>query len=489
MKRIPEIAYRTSRALGLRIDRQTTLIKGIIILALNLIGFVLASLVSPAPPAQERAVWEVTLFFPGGLHVLGEIVATVLGAILNWRALGYLFIANVAAAIPLLFGALFVRQLYQFDSFTLALGYLIDAFLVPAYYYLDLQPGRDAAHPDHRRGMGGPRIALFKDGKLVPAGKQPRNRSIAWAGGPGMVVVPPEYAVQLERDGRLSYVVGPGVVRLGRFERVYKPVHLRQIVRKNTATAHTRDGIPVTVEVTVQARVRASALATKKNPYPFDKDAVRKLIISTPAHKSNHKAELIAWEERPVLLVNTVLNEVLGKYRLDELLDPLDDTLQTPRPTIHQEVWRALRQRARGFGLDVTEVWLGEFQLPAEVTEQYLAYWQADWQRQDRTRLADSQASHIRQMNRARAEAQQLIIETLIAAFQSAQDSGLGIAQKQLAALRLIDGLEQLYHQMDLAEGKPDRKVIALERHLTRLRDTVQIREPRPEKETQDAGD
>jgi regulator of protease activity HflC (stomatin/prohibitin superfamily) len=484
MKSIPGIAFRTSRALGLRVDRQTTLIKGVIIFALNLIGFVLASLVSPAPPPQERAIWEVTLFFPGGLHVIGEIVATFLGAILNWRALGYLLIANAAAAIPLLFGAQFIRQLYQFDSLSLALGYLIDAFLVPAYYYLDLQPGRDAPHPDHQRGMGGPRIALFKDGKLVPAGKQPRNRSIAWAGGPGMVVVPPEYAVQLERDGRLSYVIGPGVVRLGRFERVHKPIHLRQIIRKKTATAHTRDGVPVTVEVTVQVRVRASALPTKKNPYPFDKEAVRKLIISTPARKSG----LVPWEERPALLVNTVLNEVLGKYRLDELLDPLDDTLQTPRPTIHQEVWRALRQRARGFGLDVTEVWLGEFQLPADVTEQYLAYWQADWQRQDRTRLADSQASYIRQMNRARAEAQQLIIETLIAAFQSARDSGLGIAQKHLAALRLIDGLEELYHQMDLAEGEPDRESIALERHLMRLRETVQIREPQPEKETPDAG-
>lgn len=485
MRSIPGIAFRTSRALGLRIDRQTTLIKWVIIFALNLIGFVLASLVSPAPPPQERAVWEVTLFFPGGLHVVGEIVATVLGAILNWRALGYLLLANVAAAIPLLFGAQFIRQLYQFDSLGLALGYLIDAFLVPAYYYLDLQPGRDASHPDHRRGMGGPRIALFKDGKLAPAGKQPRNRSIAWAGGPGMVIVPPEYAVQLERDGRLSYVVGPGVVRLGRFEKVYKPILLRQIIRKKTATAHTRDGIPVTVEVTVQARVRASALPTKKSPYPFDKGAIRKLIISTPARKSG----LVSWEERPVLLVNTVLNEVLGKYRLDELLDPLDDTLQTPRPTIHQEVWRALRQRARGFGLDVTEVWLGEFQLPGDVTEQYLAYWQADWQRQDRTRLADSQASYIRQMNRARAEAQQLIIETLVAAFQSAQDSGLGIAQKQLAALRLIDGLEQLYHQMDLAGAEPDRELITIERHLARLRDTVRVQEPQPEKEMSDAGD
>ncbi len=479
MKQTSGFALRTGHVLGLRDGKHTTLIKWAIVFTLNLIGFILASLVSPPSPPQERAIWAITQLFPGGLSTIGELVATMAGNILNWRALGYLVIANAAATLPLLFGAQFVRQLYRFDSLSGAMGYLIDAILVPADYHLEFQPGQERKHPHRVRGIGGIRAAQFMNGILVPAGMRPRNQSVARAGGPGAVVVPPEYAVQLERDGRLGHVAGPGVVRLSRFERVYKPVRLRQIVRKNTATAHTRDGIPVTVEMTIRARVRASAPPTKKNPYPFDRDAVTRLIVSTPAGKSGP----VPWEEQPSLLAGKVLNDVLGKYRLDELLDPLDENIQTPSPTVRQEVWHALRQRTLEFGLEITDLWMGEFQLPAEVIEQYLAYWQADWQRQKRTRLADSQVSRIRRMNLARAEAQKLTIETLISTFQSAQASGLGTDQKELVAQRLIDTLEQLYRHLDLPEGQPGRKLITLEQHLERLRKAVQPQEhPEDEK-------
>lgn len=459
-----------TKVLGQRIDLDATAIKWGVIASLNVVAFALSSLVSPPPAPQERALWEITQFFPGGLSVIGETLATVLGTVLNWRALGYLVIANAAAFVPLLFGAKFIRQLYQFDALASALGYLMDAFLISSNYSHETQPRQEAASPDRGSGLGGARVALFRNGRLVPAGMRSKNRSIARAGGPGVVIVPPEYTVQLERDGRLSRVLGPGVVHLARFERVYKPVRLRQIIRRKTATAHTRDGIPVTVEITVQARIRASAVPTKKNPYPFDRDAVTRLVVSTTAGKSGP----LPWEDRPARLVASVLNDVLSRYCLDELLDPLDQNLRTPRPTIQREVLHALRQRVHEFGLDITAVWLGEFQLPVDVIEQYLAYWQADWQRQDQIRPADSQASHIRQMSRARAEAQQLVVETLVAAFQSVQDSGLGIDQRQLAAVRLIDSLEQLHDQIEHAEGEPDMRLIALERHLERLRETLQ---------------
>jgi regulator of protease activity HflC (stomatin/prohibitin superfamily) len=472
---------RIGRSLGYR----TTPIKWAVILLLNLTALGTLAVISPGASPWEASINSLTYtFFPGGLYVIGDIIAAILQAILKPNVLGFLFLFNLIATIPLLFGGRFIQQLYEFRAFGLALGYLVDAFLVPAYYYLDLQPGRDAPHPDYRRGAGGPRIAVIRNGQLVPAGKHPRNHSIALAGGPGIVVIPPEYALQLERDGRLGYVVGPGIVRLGRFEKAYKPVNLRQIVRKKSAQALTRDGIPVTVEVTVQARIRASAQPTKRNPYPFNNDAIRRLIVTTPARESG----LVPWEERPTMLVNGVLNEVLAKYRLDELFDPLDNDLQTPRPTIHDEIWRTLRQRARGFGVEITELWLGEFQLPDKVTAQYMAYWQSDWQSKDRTRRAHSEASFIRTMNRARADAQREFIETLVAAFQAAQDANLDISPKQLAALRLIDGLEQIYRKIDQGEEDPNRRMLTMGQHLARLRDTIQIEEQRIEETEPDAG-
>ena len=473
MKRGHTASGDTGRSLG----QKTTLIKMVIIITLNVVTFTFASIVAPAPNPRGRAFWVFTTLVPGGLRPLAEILVTLLGILLNSYALRYLLIANLAALIPLLFGARFVQQLYKFGAFGQALSYLLDAFIVPSYYFLEAQPGQEADHPAYRRGLGSPRFAYVKDDKLVPAKKDPRHRSIALAGGPGMVIIPPEYAVQLERDGGLGYIVGPGVVRLGRFEKVYKPVNLRRIIRKATVQALTRDGIPVEVEVTVQARIQASSPPTKKVPHPFDKSAIRKLIVSTPANESGPAK----WEDRPGLLINSVLNEVLAKYRLDLLFDPAGEKLYIPRPTIQKEIERTLRQRSRGFGVEIAEVWLGDFQLPEKVTEQYLAYWKADWQSQDRTKRADGEAAVIRAMDQARVEAQQLIMNTLVDAFQFAQQNKLDIAPKQLAALRLIDGLEQIYRQIGSADSDPGRRMLALDRHLAGLRSAIQAGEQRPE--------
>lgn len=468
---------RLARPIAQRLENRTDWVKRIILFGFNFAGLVLATLIAPPPALGPFSFLEDA--FPGALGVVGAIIGRILNACVNWSALRYLLVANFLAVIPFLFGAQFIRKLYRFDKFGLGLGdaldYLVGAFGVTSYYFVD--PTRSGPTSPPEIQSSAQRFVGIKDGKLTPFNKNTRNKTIALAGGPGTVIVPPEYAVQLERGGLLSYVFGPGAVRLGRFEKVYKSIDLRQILRKNTVKVLTRDGIPVEVEVTIQARVHASNLPNNKTPYPFDRSAIRKLITQTPSLKSGP----MDWEERPALLVGAVLNRILAKYRLDELFEPLEDDMQTPRPTLHDEIRRELRQMARNFGVDVTEVWLGDFQLPPDVTKQFLAYWKADWQRQDKSQEGRGEASAIRERNRARAEGQQQIIETLVASFQSVKDANLGVAPKQLIALRLIDGLEHLFRQTRSSETDEGDRVLMLERHLSRLRRTVQA-EPAPER-------
>lgn len=183
----------------------------------------------------------------------------------------------------------------------------------------------------------------------------------------------------------------------------------------------------------------------------------------------------------PGLLIGSVLNEVLAKYRLDLLFDPEGNKAYAPRPTIQKEIERTLRQRSRGFGVEIAEVWLGDFELPEAVTEQYLAYWKTDWQNQDRAKLADGDAAVIRERNKARVEGQQLILDALIDAFQSAQQGRPDIPTKQLAALRLIDALQEIYHRIDGVESDPGRQIVTLDRRLARLRNAVQASKERSE--------
>jgi regulator of protease activity HflC (stomatin/prohibitin superfamily) len=110
-----------------------------------------------------------------------------------------------------------------------------------------------------------------------------------------------------------------------------------------------------------------------------------------------------------------------------------------------------LNQLVRSAGIQVTDVWLGRFQLPDEVTQQFVTFWQSEWQRRATELRADGEATLIRELGNAQSKAQQVLIETLVAAFQSARDSGLDIDPRQLAALRLIDSLEAAYQQA----GKP----------------------------------
>ena len=460
-----------------RSEQMTTAVKGTLILGFQAAGLLVAWLAagSPLPDLGAPPYSDIMYQLPAGWLPLSRFVLTVAGSLFSWQALRFLLVANLAALIPLLFGARFVQHLYNFDSFGLALNFFQEATFDPALYHTRAPQGEETLHPDEIQ-QGGRRVALVKDGKLTPARNEPHNRSIAWAGGPGRVVIPPEYAVQLERNGHLSYVAGPGVARLRRFEKVYKVIHLRHIVRRRTVTALTRDGIPVQLEVVVHSRIQTDDEASRQTLYPFDKRAIRRLTLHTLITKDGPQL----WEDRAIDLADNVLNEVLAKYRLDALFEPLDE-IADPRLAIQNEVRRMLNQLVRSAGIQVTDVWLGQFQLPDEVTQQFVTFWQSEWQRRATELRADGEATLIRELGNAHSKAQQVLIETLVAAFQSAQDSGLDIDPKQLAALRLIDSLEAAYQQA----GKLGKGAGLRRPPFNRLRQEVhpkQAAEPHPGK-------
>lgn len=455
-------------------NRQTTRIKQVLILGFNLLAFFLAWGANgwALPDLTLPLYADLLLLFPGRLQPIGSILLTIFGILLSWSVLRYLLIFNLAAFIPLLFGVRFVQQLYQFESFSLAFGYLMDIFLETSYYYITDVEDEKELPAGYGSCAFGRRKALVVNGKLKPAKGRLSNRSIAWAGGSGQVEIPPEYAVQLEKGGRLSRSVGPSQAKLGRYEKVYKLVNLRQIVRTTTTTALTRDGIPVTVEITVHCRLAggnaAASLETSETPFPFTRQSIRKLTLNTLASDEG----LQPWEDRASAFAGDIFNDVIAGFRLDEIFEPLDDVAD-PRYAIQETVRRTLRAKLRNVGVEVTELWLGQFQLPTEVTEQYIEYWRADWQRQDRVRAARGKAEAIRKLGRARAHAQQRTIETLVAGFETARRAHPDFPPRQLLALRLINALEELYKQT----GKEEQ---ALEKKIARLRRVVSPEEGQP---------
>ncbi len=465
-----------SRRLWVQERAGSLIVKVALLAALNLLAFWLAWQVNGKPqPDLTQWPWDAYLTMaPLLARPLVRMVMTLIGTFLNWDVLRYLLPINLMAVIPFLGAARFVQRLYGMDNYFVALEYLFDAMVDPSFYFLDPRDEEQILPPGFGRGQGPGRVAMIKDGVLTPAGGRARNRTIAWAGGPGNVIIPPEHAAQLERGGRLSRVVGPSVARLHRFERVYKVINLRQIVRSATVIALTRDGIPVTVEVTVHSRIRQPAEPpppSARKPFAFDEKAVNLLSRTTMFTKSGPRP----WEDRAINLAPGTLNVVVAKYRLDEVFEPLDNSAD-PRLAIQDEVRARIRQMMEPAGIEVTEVWLGEFQLSPAITEQYVEFWRAERQRRDRAREAEGRASAIRQIGRARAQAQQQIIQALVASFQASRQATPSVPPKQLLALRLIDSLEQLYRQ----SGREDHAQ-QLDHSLSQLRKTIQGGRTQPE--------
>jgi len=453
--------------------QRTTLTKYILIVLLNMVAFVMAWLAN-GRPTPDLAQWPYSLFlefFPGVLDPIGRVFLTLVGVFLNLSILQYLLVANLAGTIPLFFGAAFIEKLYGMDTFFLALGYLKDSLFDPSFYDADIQDDEESP-TGYRQISRSRRVALVRDGKLVAAGDRPVNRTIAWAGGPGKVVIPPDHAAQLERGGRLTRVVGPGVARLYRFEKIYKLVNLRPIIRRRAITALTRDGIPVTVELSVHSCARGSARSPSNSSdpphYPYDRQAILQITLNTLRGETG----TVSWEDRAIETAVDVLNNVLARYSVDEIFESLGSD-SDPRMEIQQQVREQTAHLLRESGIQITELWLGQFDLPTDVTSQYVEFWQADWKRKDQATLATGQAATIRQLGRARAQAQKEIMEALLASFRAAEEAVPGIPSKQLLALRFIDSLEQLNRQVAALPADAEHQ----QQNLVRLRHVIRGQE------------
>ena len=448
--------------------QRTTLTKYILIILLNMVAFVLAWLAN-GRPVPDLAQWPFSFYlglFPGALQPIGRIFLTLVGVFLNPSILQYLLLANLAGTIPFFFGAAFIIKLYGMDSLTTAFGYVWDSLFDPSFYRSDIQDDEESP-AGYRPISQTRRVALVLNGKLVPAGHRPANRTIAWAGGPGKVIIPPDSAAQLERGGRLTRVAGPGVARLYRFEKVYKLVNLRPIIRRRKITALTRDGIPVTVELSVHSCARGSARSPSDSSqpphYPYDRQAILQITLNTLRGESGS----LGWEDRAIETAVDVFNNVLSRYSVDEIFEALGSD-SDPRMEIQQQVREQTAHLLQESGIQITELWLGQFDLPTDVTSQYVEFWQADWKRRDQATLASGQAATIRQLGRARAQAQKEIMEALLASFQAAEEAVPGIPSRQLLALRFIDSLEQLNRQVASlpADAELQQQNLARLRHV-----------------------
>lgn len=391
---------------------------------------------------------DYTLIPPdGSMPVIGPIAAAfaarfpVFTQLLSWRVLRHL--------IPVAIGWWFARQ----------------AALDLVELLFDL-PNTDAAKSFLSRAQSTenpPGSAITLDRKTFA--KDRLQRPLLRYGGPGYIKVNQGDVAWTERNGRLHRVLGTGKHLLERYEYVRGMLDLRiQERSRSNIQVVTRDGIELETQITTMFQIdRGDYVATERNPFPFDDDAVRLAGYTESVSVDGH---VDGWDTLPLRVAIEIMRQIVGRRTIDALLfresaRPLED--------IQNQLERETRRRVKQHGIHLISIHLGRLEIPDAVTQQRIDQWQAYWQDRQRRREMLGQAESLVRLEKARAEAKAAAIERILMSMREGQQLLRTGGTREMVALRLVDALERITRQSQT--GQPGRELAS---RIHRLREEIQ---------------
>lgn len=319
------------------------------------------------------------------------------------------------------------------------------------YWLYDLSDDNQASQflTSLKTGAGGGSVSLTT--KTLPEGRD--SSVLLRLGGPGRISVDGVDVVVTEKNGRYNRTLGSGTHALEPFEYVQAVIDVRPRERERKAIRlMTQDGIQMQVDVTIIYRLHpGDQVQTRANPYPFDPEAARKAAYTQIMLPKNYKKR---WEDVTLDLTEQQLTSVIAKYRLDEILHPLENSASEPQLTILNELRRNLGIKLQEIGVQLVSLHLSRPELPPDVTKQYIAYWQAHWQISDAQHEARTRVSNSELLEEAQSDAELKMLEAIVAGLALAEQKGQGNQLNNLVTLRLVEALEKVTRQASTENSK-----------------------------------
>ncbi len=289
---------------------------------------------------------------------------------------------------------------------------------------------------------------------------------------PGVLLAEAHTAVPLSTGVGLSRIAGPGITFIGRAERPHngQVLDLRTHFRPVPVRATTQDGIDVQVIVPVVFRIEPQPpMRPPPEITPISEAATFNAVIAQRIDGSGP----LKWEEIPPMLVKNIARSVIASYTFDRLLEdespaaPLpgeegapfaerrrrltrQHMARVPRDRIRAEIERRLRAeiQERNYGIRILGVGLGDLEVAGPETvrnsilQQRIDTWRAEWLAEAIRRQAQSEAEAMREIGRARAQAQMRMIQALTEGLAQARNLGMTVPTDVVVLLRLLDALE-----------------------------------------------
>ncbi len=269
---------------------------------------------------------------------------------------------------------------------------------------------------------------VIEDGAVVGGKKKGILNTL---GGPGLLVVRPGNAVVLQMTGEISKVVGPGRHRVRRHEKIRQIVRLNPLWQtRDVENVLTRDGVPLTIRLGVGYALESKEDTERRvgapaNPrviegdYPIYEDTIRKAVLNvTPS----------GWEMSACSGCESQLRDIIGTYTLDQLFG-LDNIDQSSQVEFHesQRVIKRIEERlldnfrlvaAANFGAKIRAVDIQSVKVPAQVEEQMLEAWSAEWRQRTETAMRTAAASAFTKMERIKFEARRTAFDQFFEAIR-----------------------------------------------------------------------
>lgn len=284
-------------------------------------------------------------------------------------------------------------------------------------------------------------------------------------GGPGRIQVKRTEVAVTEINDSLCRILPGGKHWLYPFEYVHTVIDLRPQERTATdVSVRTRDGIPLSVTFHIRYQVKPGQQPTRQNPYPYDAEAVRslayKITVSDDAGSAGN------WEKMPLGLTTKMLTITLKKYLADEILHP-DGREDEPYLALSRQVLQTAKTALDKNGVKLLDVNIHSIKLPDDIKQPYMEYWQMQSNLQIEMSQADNKATALEAEEKARAEAEFMMIKAILEGIRRARRSGFTTNIGEMVALRLVEALEQMAYQSQQRRPEIYRPLIP---HITQVR-------------------
>ena len=106
-------------------------------------------------------------------------------------------------------------------------------------------------------------------------------------------------------------------------------------------------------------------------------------------------------------------------------------------------------------GIELTDLHIGRLDLPDQVINQYIEFWQSHWETQAHLKHADGEATSFEKLEVARAEAEVTMIRAIVEGLQNAQLDQDSSTSQTIVALRMIEALEKVAELSQQAHPLP----------------------------------